>query len=121
MPGRTRWSPLGCCRLRSKCPPRRSRPRRRRLQPMPRVTALRRQGALDDERFAQGRAAALAERGLGDAAIRFRLEREGVEPESIEPSLAAIQPERDRALRLAARRGATARTTRWLAARGFAT
>src|SRR5436305_10287519 len=41
MPGRTRWSPLGCCRLRSKCPPRRSRPRRRRLQPMPTVTALR--------------------------------------------------------------------------------
>ena len=85
------------------------------------LATLRRQGALDDERFAQGRAAALAERGLGDAAIRFRLEREGVEPESIEPSLAAIEPERDRALRLAARRGATARTTRWLAARGFAT
>src|SRR5438105_1985836 len=98
MPGRTRWSPLGCCRLRSKCPPRRSRPRRRRLQPMPRVTALR-----------------PARPG------RVLVERDGVEPESIEPSLAAIQPERDRALRLAARRGATARTTRWLAARGFAT
>jgi len=66
------------------------------------------------------RAAALAERGLGDAAIAFRLERDGIEPESLVPALAALEPERDRAVRLAARRGSTAKTARWLAARGFA-
>jgi regulatory protein len=84
------------------------------------VTTLRRQGALDDERFAHARAAALAERGLGDAAIAFRLERDGIEPASVESALAALEPERDRAVRLVARRGATAKTSRWLAARGFA-
>jgi regulatory protein len=84
------------------------------------VATLRRHGALDDERFAHARAAALAERGLGDAAIGFRLRRDGVEPESLEPALAALEPERDRAVRLVARRDATPRTARWLAARGFA-
>jgi regulatory protein len=85
------------------------------------VATLRRHGALDDERFAHARAGSLADRGLGDAAIRFRLERDGIEPESLEHVLAALEPERDRAVRLAARRGATTRTARWLAARGFAT
>jgi len=84
------------------------------------LTTLRRHGALDDERFAHARAAALAGRGLGDAAIAFRLRRYGIEQESIEPALAALEPERDRAVRLVARRGATATTARWLAARGFA-
>jgi SOS response regulatory protein OraA/RecX len=84
------------------------------------VATLRRHGALDDDRFAHARAAALADRGLGDAAIAFRLERDGIEPASLEPALAALEPERDRAIRLAARRGATAKTARWLAARGFA-
>jgi regulatory protein len=85
------------------------------------VAALRRHGAIDDERFAHVRAVALAERGLGDAAIAFRLERDGIEREALEPALAALEPERDRAVRLAARRGPTAKTARWLAARGFAT
>jgi SOS response regulatory protein OraA/RecX len=84
------------------------------------VATLRRHGAIDDERFAYARATALAERGLGDTAIAFRLERDGIEPESLEPALAALEPERDRAVRLAARRGPTAKTARWLAARGFA-
>jgi regulatory protein len=84
------------------------------------LATLRRHGVLDDERFAHARSAALAERGLGDAAIAFRLERDGIEPDSIEPALTALEPERDRAVRLAARRGATAKTARWLAARGFA-
>ena len=84
------------------------------------LTTLRRHGALDDERFAHARAAALAGRGLGDAAIAFRLRRYGIEQELIEPALAALEPERDRAVRLVARRGATATTARWLAARGFA-
>jgi regulatory protein len=84
------------------------------------VATLRRHGVLDDERLAHARAAALAERGLGDAAIAFRLRRDGIDPESCEPALAALEPERDRAVRLVAQRGATARTARWLAARGFA-
>jgi len=84
------------------------------------VATLRRNGALNDERFAHARAAALAERGLGDAAIAFRLRRDGIEHELLEPALAALEPEGDRAVRLAASRGATARTARWLAARGFA-
>src|SRR5439155_686690 len=85
----------------------------RRLRPMPRVTALRpvRPGRVLVE---------LAGRGLGDAAIALRLRRYGIEQESIEPAFAALEPERDRAVRLVARRGATARTARWLAARGFA-
>src|SRR6185437_230342 len=41
-------------------------------------------------------------------------------PDSIERALAALEPECDRAVRLAAHRGATAKTARWLAARGFA-
>ena len=84
------------------------------------VAALRRNGALDDERFTHARAAALAGRGLGDAAITFRLRRDGIEHELLEPALAALEPERDRAVGLAASRGATARTAGWLAARGFA-
>jgi len=84
------------------------------------VAALRRHGALDDGRFAHARAAALAERGLGDAAIAFRLERDGVDQEQTAAALAALEPERDRAARLARRRGTGARTARWLAGRGFA-
>jgi SOS response regulatory protein OraA/RecX len=84
------------------------------------LATLRRHGALDDHRFAHTRAAALAERGLGDAAIAFRLERDGIDHSSVADALAALEPERDRAVRLAARRGPTAKTVRWLAARGFA-
>jgi len=84
------------------------------------VAALQRYGALDDGRFALARAAALAERGLGDAAIAFRLERDGVDQEHSAPALAALEPERERAARLSERRGTGARTARWLAARGFA-
>ena len=41
------------------------------------VETLQRAGVLDDRRFARSRAAALAGRGYGDAAIRFDLERHG--------------------------------------------
>jgi regulatory protein len=84
------------------------------------IATLRRHGALDDERYAEARAAALAERGFGDTAIRFKLEQDGIEPEACAAALAVLEPERERAVRLAARRGASARTARWLAARGFA-
>jgi SOS response regulatory protein OraA/RecX len=61
---------------------------------------LTRAGLLDEGRFAHERARVLAERGKGDAAIRFELERE-------------------RAARLIDRRGATPATARLLASRGF--
>jgi len=80
----------------------------------------RRVGALDDVRLAEARATALAERGFGDAAIAFKLEQDGIEPEASAAALTALKPERERAASLAARRGASARTARWLAARGFA-
>jgi SOS response regulatory protein OraA/RecX len=83
------------------------------------VTTLRRLGALDDERFAQARAAVLAERGWGDAAIASMLEREGVGAETALQAVAELTPERDRAGRLAASRGGGIRTARWLARRGF--
>lgn len=85
------------------------------------IATLRRHGALDDERLSHIRAAALADRGLGDAAIAFRLERDGLERASFEAALSALEPESDRAVRLAARRGPTPKTARWLAGRGFAT
>ena len=83
------------------------------------VAALERAGLVSDERFARNRAQALAERGKGDAAIRFDLERQGVGAELVEESIAALEPERDRAERIVSRRGPGAKTARLLAARGF--
>ena len=76
-------------------------------------------GLLDDGRFAQERARVLAERGKGDAAIRFELERAGVGSAEIEQALASLEPERERAAALVSRRGATPATARLLAGRGF--
>jgi SOS response regulatory protein OraA/RecX len=84
------------------------------------VATLRRHGALDDERFAEARAALLAERGFGDAAIAFKLEQDGIAPKLSAKAVAHLEPERERAVRLSARRGPNAKTARWLAARGFA-
>jgi len=74
---------------------------------------------VDDGRFAQERARVLAERGKGDAAIRFELERAGVGSDEIERALASLDPERERAADLVARRGASPATARLLAGRGF--
>jgi len=95
---------------------------RRAVPPAERVRAvetLTRAGLLDDARFARGRARALAARGYGDAAIRFDLERQGVEAEFAAEALAELEPERERALRVAASAGGAARTARLLARRGF--
>ena len=83
------------------------------------VEELVRLGLLDDARFARERARVLAERGKGDAAIRFELDREGVGEAEIEAAVAALDPERERAARLVVRRGATSATARLLASRGF--
>lgn len=80
---------------------------------------LERVGYLDDERFAHGRAAALAARGSGDALIRDDLERRGVAAATIESALAALEPEHVRVERIVAGRGGGVTTARYLAARGF--
>jgi regulatory protein len=67
-------------------------------------------GWLDDGRTAGLRAARLADRGYGDAYIRADLERRSL---PVEAALAALEAERERALRHADRGAA------WLARRGF--
>jgi regulatory protein len=83
------------------------------------VEELQRVGLVDDGRFAGERSRVLAERGKGDAAIRFDLRRAGVESAEIEQALALLEPERDRAQRVVERRGATPETARLLTSRGF--
>jgi SOS response regulatory protein OraA/RecX len=90
-----------------------SRPRKEVLE------TLERAGLVDDDRLAAARAQALAERGYGDAAIRFDLERQGLGGESVAAALAGLEPERERARRLVEQRGRDARAARWLAAKGF--
>jgi regulatory protein len=84
------------------------------------LAALERAGYLDDGRFACGRASRLAERGYGDAAIRADLERQGVDADRISGALSTLDPERERALEIARRSGASPRTARRLLAKGFA-
>jgi SOS response regulatory protein OraA/RecX len=83
------------------------------------LETLGRAGLVDDERFACRRAEALAERGYGDAAIRWNLERQRVSDDLIEHALAALAPERERARRIIVSRGADTATARLLARRGF--
>jgi regulatory protein len=83
------------------------------------VKALERVGLVDDRRYAARRAESLAERGHGNAAIRLRLEREGVPPAEAEAALGGLEPERERARRTVAARGAGPRAARELARRGF--
>ena len=83
------------------------------------LAALERTGLVDDARVASTRAGVMADRGYGDAAIRFDLERQGLAGELVDDALAALVPERERAKQLVERRGAEPRTARWLAGRGF--
>jgi len=83
------------------------------------VETLTRGGLVDDQRFALGRARALAERGYGDEAIRWKLELEGVPEELAGHAVAELEPETERAARAVARRGATSSAAGWLARRGF--
>ena len=80
---------------------------------------LQRVGLVDESRFARERARVLAERGKGDTAIRFELERAGLDGDEIEGAVARLEPERERATRVVERRGATSATARLLASRGF--
>ena len=83
------------------------------------VAELQQTGLVDDARFAEERARVLAGKGKGDAAIRFDLERAGVGADELEAALDTLDPERERAAALVARRGASPATARLLAGRGF--
>ena len=80
---------------------------------------LERTGLVDDARVAATRAESLAERGFGDAAIRYDLEREGIAGDLIEEAVGGLEPEPERARALMERRGVDAKTGRWLATKGF--
>jgi len=83
------------------------------------LETLERVGYVDDERFARARAEQLADRGSGDALIRDDLEQRGIAADVIELTLCALLPERERAARIAERRGRSVKTARYLASRGF--
>ena len=83
------------------------------------LEVLARAGLVDDERFAERRAEALAERGFGDEAILHDLERQGVAAELRGHAVAALGDEAVRARGIVARRGAGPKTARYLAAKGF--
>jgi SOS response regulatory protein OraA/RecX len=83
------------------------------------VETLARAGLVDDRRVARARAAALADRGYGDAAIRWRLETEGFASGQISDAVATLEPERERAAHIVRARGPGPATARRLARRGF--
>ena len=78
-----------------------------------------RTGLVDDARFAATRARHLAERGAGDLFVLADLDRQGVDEQVAREAVAVLEPEVDRAARIVATRGATTRTLRYLASRGF--
>jgi len=83
------------------------------------IETLARTGLVDDVRFAERRAAALAQRGGGDALIRHDLAAAGIDPDLVEGALASLEDERERATRIVERRGASPKTARYLAGKGF--
>lgn len=83
------------------------------------LAALKRAGFVDDERYATGRAELLAERHGGDALIRHDLRAQGIDEETCEHAIAALEPEARRARRAAAARGGGLAAARYLARRGF--
>ncbi|HEV8179398.1 MAG TPA: RecX family transcriptional regulator [Gaiellaceae bacterium] len=83
------------------------------------IGALGRAGLLDDARLAENRAELLARRGYGDAAIRADLRRRLIPDEVAREAVAALEPERDRILRLLEEQSVTPTLLRRLAGRGF--
>jgi SOS response regulatory protein OraA/RecX len=84
------------------------------------LEVLVRTGVVDDRRYAELRASSLASRGAGDALIRHELSRAGIEAEIVEGAVARLTSELERAQLVVARRGASAKTARHLAGKGFA-
>jgi len=84
------------------------------------LETLRRTGLVDDSRFAQARAASLAERGSGNALIRHALVDAGIDRDEVDEAIARLEPEAERARRIASARGGGQRAARYLQGRGFA-
>jgi regulatory protein len=78
-------------------------------------------GLLSDERFAEARASALAERAGSDELIRRDLRQHGIADDIVEGILGQLPPEAERAERVFARRGGDAKALRYLAGKGFRT
>jgi regulatory protein len=83
------------------------------------LETLVRTGLLDDGRFAEARATALAGRGSGNALIRHTLASAGVDADVVEAAIAELEPEAERARAIVARRGGGAKTARYLSGKGF--
>ena len=83
------------------------------------VEMLERVGVVDDVRLAHTRAATLAQRGYGDAAIDADLDRQGISADVRADAIAALRPELERLGRIVERRGTGPRTARYAAQRGF--
>lgn len=83
------------------------------------VRVLVRSGAVDDARVAERRAASLAERGWGDAAIRWRLEQAGFDESVVTQALESLDPEEQRADVVGAGMSDPLKAARLLARRGF--
>jgi len=83
------------------------------------LEALVRTGLVDDARFAERRASVLADRGAGDAFIRHDLGAAGIAQDLADDALTAVEGEHERARRIVERRGASAKTARYLAGKGF--
>ncbi len=83
------------------------------------VAAAVRAGLVDDARFAVTRAQSLAARGSGDLLVLDDLVRHGIDERTARTAVESLEPERVRAARLAAARGLSLRTLRYLASRGF--
>lgn len=83
------------------------------------IETLVRTGLADDARYAEARARALAGRGAGDLRIRHELGRAGIAREAVEQALHTLEAEADRARSVVFRRGAGAKTARYLRGKGF--
>ena len=83
------------------------------------LETLSRTSLVDDRRFAETRASSLAERGAGDVRIRHELAQAGIDRDVISDVLGALPAELERAERIAARRGVSPKTARYLAGKGF--
>jgi SOS response regulatory protein OraA/RecX len=83
------------------------------------LATLDRAGLVDDAQLAKTRAALLARRGYGDAAIGADLRKRLLPSDVAAEAVSALEPELDRARRLAEAADVDAKTLRRLASRGF--
>ena len=83
------------------------------------LETLARTSLVDDRRFAETRASSLAARGAGDVRIRHELAQAGIDRDVIADVVETLPTELERAERITARRGASPKTARYLAGKGF--